>query len=186
MKYRQAIIIPVMAIILAGCGSAATVASSEPVVLKEIPRQEVTEMDFVKEMQLLKAMVVEDNIAEEEVEVIESVKGDLLGEFQLTGYCSCVKCCGKYAKNRPRDAEGLEIVIGAAGNRLFDGVSIAVDPEIIPLGTEVYIEGYGVRVAQDTGVAVKGKIIDIYHTDHARAYSVGRQKGIKVYTVIKK
>jgi 3D (Asp-Asp-Asp) domain-containing protein len=38
---------------------------------------------------------------------------------------------------------------------------IAVDPRVIPLGTHVYVPGYGYAVAADTGGAIKGRRIDL-------------------------
>ena len=38
----------------------------------------------------------------------------------------------------------------------MEGRTIAVDPDIIPLGSVVYVEGYGVRIAEDTGAYIKG------------------------------
>ena len=55
-----------------------------------------------------------------------------LGRFKLTAYCGCRKCCGKYADNRPVDENGEVIVTGSIGVRLYAGVSIAVDPRVIP------------------------------------------------------
>lgn len=43
-----------------------------------------------------------------------------------------------------------------------DAKVIAVDPSVIPLGTRVYVEGYGYATAQDTGGAIKGKKIDVF------------------------
>ena len=40
---------------------------------------------------------------------------------------------------------------------------IAVDPSVIPLGTKVWVEGYGYAVAGDTGGAIKGNKIDVIH-----------------------
>ncbi len=49
-----------------------------------------------------------------------------------------------------------------SGKRLEDGVSIAVDPSVIPLNSWVYIESVGWRRADDTGGAIKGKRIDVF------------------------
>ena len=64
-----------------------------------------------------------------------------LGEFKLTAYCSCKKCCGSWANGRPIDEYGNDIVIGASGERLCQGVSVAVDPAVIPYDNKVYIDG---------------------------------------------
>lgn len=63
----------------------------------------------------------------------------------------------------------------AMGTRLRKGV-IAVDPSFIPLGTRVYIPGYGEAVAEDVGGAIHGNIIDIAFNSHEEALSFGRQE----------
>ena len=52
---------------------------------------------------------------------------------------------------------------------------IAVDPSVIPLGTEVYVEGYGHAVAEDIGGAIKGNRIDIHVPTKEEAYNWGRR-----------
>ncbi|MFC3882056.1 ubiquitin-like domain-containing protein [Bacillus songklensis] len=52
---------------------------------------------------------------------------------------------------------------------------IAVDPSIIPLGSKVYVEGYGYAIAADTGGAIKGNKIDVFFADKSRAYTWGRR-----------
>lgn len=47
-----------------------------------------------------------------------------------------------------------------SGMRAGHGI-IAVDPKVIPLGTKVYVEGYGFAIAADTGSAIKGMKIDV-------------------------
>lgn len=57
---------------------------------------------------------------------------------------------------------------------------IAVDPRVIPLGTQVYVEGYGYAVAADTGGAIKGNIIDVFFPSLQRAIDWGRRP-VKIY-----
>lgn len=52
---------------------------------------------------------------------------------------------------------------------------IAVDPNVIPLGTQVYVEGYGYAVAGDTGGAIKGNKIDVHLPTKEEAYNWGRK-----------
>ena len=99
----------------------------------------------------------------------QATKPVSLGEFKLTAYCSCYKCCGKWAYNRP---DG--IVYGAIGEELKEGYSIAVDPEVIPYKTEVIINGRAYK-AQDCGGAIKGNRIDVYFEDHDEALEFGVQ-----------
>lgn len=101
----------------------------------------------------------------------ESIETNLvnLGTFKLTAYCSCSKCCGKWAYNRPNG-----IVYGAIGEELKEGYSIAVDPDIIPYRTEVIINGHAYK-AQDCGGAIKGNRIDVYFNNHDDALEFGVQ-----------
>jgi 3D (Asp-Asp-Asp) domain-containing protein len=52
---------------------------------------------------------------------------------------------------------------------------IAVDPRIIPLGSRVWVEGYGQAIAGDTGGAIKGHRIDILMPTKAQALAFGRR-----------
>ncbi len=56
---------------------------------------------------------------------------------------------------------------------------IAVDPSVIPLGSKVYVEGYGYAVAGDTGGAIKGNRIDLFMASHSDAVQFGR-KSVRV------
>ena len=56
---------------------------------------------------------------------------------------------------------------------------IAVDPSVIPLGTKVYVEGYGEAVAGDTGGAIKGNKIDVFMPEKSDALNWGR-KTVKI------
>lgn len=59
---------------------------------------------------------------------------------------------------------------------------ISVDPKVIPLGTKVYVEGYGEAIAGDTGGAVKGNKIDLHMPTKKNALNWGvKTVKIKVY-----
>jgi 3D (Asp-Asp-Asp) domain-containing protein len=64
-----------------------------------------------------------------------------------------------------RTASGLPVGVGV----------IAVDPTVIPLGTRVYVPGYGPAVAADVGSAIKGSIIDLWMPSTAAARAWGRR-----------
>ncbi|MGB3100446.1 MAG: ubiquitin-like domain-containing protein [Psychrobacillus psychrotolerans] len=53
---------------------------------------------------------------------------------------------------------------------------IAVDPSVIPLGSKVWVEGYGHAVAGDTGGVIKGNKIDLFMASKSQAYDFGRKK----------
>ena len=56
----------------------------------------------------------------------------------------------------------------------------AVDPRVIPLGTRLYVEGYGEAIAADTGGAIRGSKIDLCMEDYNEAMSFGR-RDVTVY-----
>ena len=62
----------------------------------------------------------------------------------------------------------------AGGHRLTRGL-VSVDPNVIPLGTRLYIEGYGEAVADDTGGAIVGDRIDLGMDDRSEALNFGRR-----------
>jgi 3D (Asp-Asp-Asp) domain-containing protein len=62
----------------------------------------------------------------------------------------------------------------ASGLPVGKGV-VAVDPKVIPLGTKLYVPGYGKSVAADVGYAIKGKIIDLWMPSDAKARKWGRK-----------
>ncbi len=67
------------------------------------------------------------------------------------------------------------------GNRTATGVypkrgTVAVDPKVIPYGTRLYIPGYGVGVAQDTGGSIVGNRIDLFYETSREAYAWGMRR----------
>ena len=101
-----------------------------------------------------------------------------MGNYTITAYCPCEICCGYWARTRPLDENGKPIVYTASGALAKAGVTIAVDPSVIPHGTSVWFEGPGGMneyIAQDTGSAVDGYHIDLYFDSHEEALAWGSQ-----------
>lgn len=114
-------------------------------------------------MKNLAEQVTELRVKPAAIKTIEVVEERIyLGTFKITHYCACKKCCGPNAQG-----------ITASGKRVEENKTIAVDPKVIELGSQVYIEGYGYMEAQDTGSAIKGNIIDVYVADHQEALNLG-------------
>lgn len=90
-------------------------------------------------------------------------------------YKSCVAM--EASAYLPTDGNGAGIT--ATGTRAQRGV-VAVDPNVIPLGTKVYIPGYGVAVAADTGGAIRGHKIDLCMESYGEAINFGR-RAVSVY-----
>ena len=104
-----------------------------------------------------------------EVNASTDMYGENLGVFDLTYYCACEICCD------------VETGITATGTPVVEGRTIAVDPSVIPYGTQVIINGH-VFTAEDCGGAVRGNHIDIYVNDHQTALELGRNQA-EVYLV---
>ncbi|MGE5598225.1 MAG: 3D domain-containing protein [Bacteroidota bacterium] len=85
-----------------------------------------------------------------------------------TAYYPGPESCGPNAKGITR-----------TGARATYGV-VAVDPRVIPLGTRLYVEGYGFATALDTGSAIKGAKIDLCFDTYREAYMYGK-RSIDVY-----
>lgn len=103
--------------------------------------------------------------------VIETVS---LGEYKLTAYCGCSKCCGKWGENRPLDETGRPIVYTANQSIAKEGVTIAADINVLPYGTAIIIDGHR-YIVQDRGGSIAGNKIDIYFESHQAALEFGVQ-----------
>lgn len=90
-------------------------------------------------------------------------------------YASCIAM--EATAYLPSDGNGAGITAtGAVARR---GI-VAVDPNVIPLGTRVYIPGYGTAVAADTGGAIRGNKIDLCMESYGEAMNFGR-RSVEVY-----
>lgn len=118
---------------------------------------------------------VENVEAQETAEDFENAKieaallerAHVLENCTVTHYDTCVQCCGK--------SDGIT----ASGNIAIPGVTVAVDPSVIPLGSDVLVD-YGDGVlhyyrANDTGGSIRGNSIDLCVSNHAEALELGRR-----------
>lgn len=106
-------------------------------------------------------ITIEEDIPEIVEEPTINVKD--LGEFKVTAYCPCSKCCGEWA-------DGLTYTETIA----TEGRTIAVDPDVIPLGSIVEING-NEYIAEDIGGAIKDNRIDLFFASHDDALEWGVQ-----------
>jgi 3D (Asp-Asp-Asp) domain-containing protein len=88
--------------------------------------------------------------------------------LEATAYYPGPECTGK-------SSDGLT----ATGAIAAYGIC-AVDPELIPLGTRLYVPGYGLARALDVGGAIKGKRIDLCFNTYPEAVRYGRKR-VKVF-----
>lgn len=114
--------------------------------------------------------VVEDRLPGEDTPAEGSAVldiGEPLGEFRLTAYCPCMKCCGK--------TDGIT----ATGTLAAEGRTIAVDPRVIPYGSIITIyfaDGTShTYTAEDCGGAIRENRIDVFFADHQAAREFGVQ-----------
>ena len=139
--------------------------------LAECQENLIVEQNNNKQLQdeLLVATSDLDTLKSDEYELVN------LGEFKLTHYCTEVY----------KHICGTGYGITATGTKVSAGQTIAVDPSVIPYGAIVYIEGYGFRVAEDCGGAVRNQHIDIAVETHSQALKMGTKTG-SVWILVRK
>ena len=86
--------------------------------------------------------------------------------FTVTAYCPCKKCCGAYANGYT-----------ATGEKATQGVTVAADPDVLPMGTKIELDGHTYTV-QDTGGAIAGNRLDLYFNSHEDALRWGVREKI--------
>lgn len=143
-------------------------------VLALFPRAEAREQEKAAPARVLRA---EPEAAENErIEAALLARAARIENVKVTHYCVCETCCGK----TPEDpAYGIT----ASGLRATPGVSVGVDPDVIPLGADVLVD-YGdgelhYYRADDTGSGVTGAHIDLCVGSHEEAL----QAGVRTATV---
>ncbi len=97
-------------------------------------------------------------------------------KMTATAYDATFESCGKHP-DHPYYG------ITYSGLKVRPGI-VAVDPKVIPLGTYLYVEGYGEALAADIGGAIKGNRIDLYYESPADVAKYGKRT-VKVYILDK-
>lgn len=111
----------------------------------------------IKEQEKTIQKIKQEEVQKKKLE--DADKGTYLGNFNLSFYSK---------EQFPNSSTSTGVMPQV-------GVTVAVDPKVIPLGTKIHIEGLGVRIAQDTGGAIKGNKLDVFVATTAEAYQMGRQ-----------
>lgn len=129
-------------------------------IATEVASAQATEIEALKE-ELEQSNAILEDLKSDEYEFI------YLGDFKLTHYCTGLfdHICGT--------GDGIT----STGAPIIADQSIAVDPAVIPYGSQLYIEGYGYRVANDCGGAIQGQHIDIAVDSHEQALAMGTTTG---------
>lgn len=126
--------------------------------------------DFMRVVENSRTETIE--IPVEEVPTVEEIPPENVVETPQ-GYIPYTQVLGMEATAYlPTDGNGAGIT--AMGIPATYGI-VAVDPAIIPLGTRVYIPGYGEALAADTGGAIYGYKIDLCMEDYYQAMDFGRR-----------
>lgn len=99
---------------------------------------------------------------------------ELIGTFRATAYCPCVKCCGIWSAEHPDRGDDY-IQRTSSGTIPEEGRTIAADWDVLPVGSEVILNGH-TYIVEDTGGAVEGNAIDIFFESHEAAVAFGVQE----------
>ena len=111
----------------------------------------------IKEQEKTIQKIKQEEVQKKKLE--DADKGTYLGNFNLSFYSK---------EQFPNSSTSTGVMPQV-------GVTVAVDPKVIPLGTKIYIEDIGVRVAHDTGGAIKGNKMDVFVATTSEAVQMGRQ-----------
>ena len=130
----------------------------------QTPETAVIKADRGRTVAILETEEPED-YENEKIEAALLQRATRIDNVTVTHYDCCVECCGK--------ADGIT----ASGVRATPGVTVAVDPSVIPLGSDVLVDYGDGKIqyyrADDVGGAVKGNHIDLCVGSHEEALSLG-------------
>lgn len=99
-------------------------------------------------------------------------------EVVATGYTA-----GKESTGKSPGHPEYGITFSGVKVRKDDFSTIAADPRVFPIGTIMYVPGYGFGVVADTGGAIKGKKIDLYFATKKQVYEEWGKRKVRVYVL---
>lgn len=161
---------------LSADNSVVTVEDSDNEVKSyDVSEEEVVEVETPEEVkqELQEKEVVEEKPEEKVETTVETQpveKAEAAATTSQAGRKLVVEATA-YSTNQP----SLGTITYSGINLLENPRVIAVDPSVIPLGSQVHIPGYGTYIAGDTGSAIKGNRIDVHITDLNDAIAFGRR-----------
>lgn len=136
----------------------------------EIMKSEEASIDNIVVVELVTEVEIEIEKEKEEIKVASvggsattPVKSKDLGEFKLTAYCKCSKCCGKWSK-----------VPGTASGAMPQANHTIAADKRFEFGTKLKINNT-IYTVEDRGGAINGNHIDIYFDTHEQALAFGAQ-----------
>jgi 3D (Asp-Asp-Asp) domain-containing protein len=132
-------------------------------ILLTVKVYETRQEDYIT-VEMIEKVIESDDHELRRVQDIDLTPNSIsLGEFKITAYCPCPVCCQDWS-------DGLTYTETIA----TENRTIAVDPEVIPLGSTVEING-AEYIAEDIGGAIKDNRIDVFFSDHDDALEFGVQ-----------
>ena len=144
-RLAAVILTPMFVAILIGCINFKSVKAQESKI-------QAAKIEF-EPIKIEENLNVQENEGKQEKE-----EKEYLGEFLLTAYCGCEECSENWGK------------LTATGTIAEQGKTIAVDPNVIPYGSIVEIDGHR-YIAEDCGGAINDKHIDVYMENHEDCFA---------------
>lgn len=139
----------------AHCSAREAWQEREQALRAELQHAEEVRDQAVRELgELANTIALDKQARREQAEAYEALGAyQYIGECTITAYCPCAECCGRWADG-----------VTASGLPAGPGI-VAVDPDVIPLGSTVIIDGLK-YLAADTGSGVTGNHIDVCLASH--------------------
>lgn len=177
---RKAILFTALSAVIAVSGASASLAGSKTgVALAAGEKTETVDME-VSRTKASVASVLNMALSAKGIDESKAAASKDKLDFE---YSKVITMTATAYCHAPYDPQGgsSTTASGLKVKRDAEGIStVAVDPKVIPLGTMLYVEGYGYAVAADTGGAIKGNKIDLYFGPKEFTNKWGK-KSLEVY-----